>query len=352
MKKILLIEDNDELREITKELLALSNYKVIVAADGREGLEKAIRYIPDLIICDIMMPLLDGYGVLQAIRQHEALVHVPFIFLTAKSEKENYRKGMEDGADDYLVKPVDGTELLKAIDARFKKADSLQKRSDNHKDIELPLKKFPIDENVLKKFITGRNEKVFGKKQLIYSAGERAANMFYVRKGIIKTVKSNIDGKELVTDLYTEGDFLGCVPMLLGGSYKDTAEVLENAEVAVIPRKDFLDLLSEDIEVSQAFNALLARKISFGEEHMLGIAYNSVRKKVAEALIFLNEKYAQPGQGKYSIDISRESLATIAGTATESLIRTLYDFKTEKLIDLNDGRIEILSETKLRNMIN
>src|SRR5450432_2718460 len=126
MKKILLIEDNDDIRENTAEILELSNYKVIVAENGKIGVEKAIEHTPDLIICDIMMPGLDGYGVLHAVHKNEAIKNTPFIFLTAKTERGDFRKGMELGADDYITKPFDGTELLNAVDSRLKKLDLLK----------------------------------------------------------------------------------------------------------------------------------------------------------------------------------------------------------------------------------
>src|SRR5881227_1670750 len=127
MKKILLIEDNDDIRDNTAEILELSNYKVIVAENGKVGVEKAIMHTPDLIICDIMMPVLDGYGVLHALQRNDALKHTPFIFLTAKTERGDFRKGMELGADDYITKPFDGTELLNTVDRRIKKMEMLKK---------------------------------------------------------------------------------------------------------------------------------------------------------------------------------------------------------------------------------
>src|SRR6186997_501115 len=127
MKRLLLIEDNDDIRSNTAEILELSNYKVIVAENGKIGIEKALEHLPDLIICDIMMPVLDGYGVLHAIHKNDSIRNVPFIFLSAKSEKNDFRRGMELGADDYITKPFNGTELLDAVDRRLKKFDLLKK---------------------------------------------------------------------------------------------------------------------------------------------------------------------------------------------------------------------------------
>ena len=123
MKSILLIEDNDELRENTAEILELANYKVVSAANGKLGIKAALKNKPDLIICDVMMPELDGYGVLHLINKNTELSGIPFIFLTAKSERSDLRKGMEMGADDYITKPFDDLELLRAIEIRLKKMD-------------------------------------------------------------------------------------------------------------------------------------------------------------------------------------------------------------------------------------
>ena len=127
MKKILLIEDNPDVRENTSEILMLAQYEVLTAANGKEGVEMAQQQQPDLIICDIMMPVLDGHGVLHMLSKNENTASIPFIFLTAKAERSDFRKGMEMGADDYLTKPFDDVELLNAIEIRLKKNDILKK---------------------------------------------------------------------------------------------------------------------------------------------------------------------------------------------------------------------------------
>ena len=111
MKKILLIEDNDDIRENTAEILELANYKVVTAPNGKLGIETALAEQPDLIVCDIMMPVLDGYGVLHTLHKNESVKNIPFIFLTAKTERSDLRRGMELGADDYITKPFNPREL-------------------------------------------------------------------------------------------------------------------------------------------------------------------------------------------------------------------------------------------------
>jgi len=119
MKKILVIDDNLDIRENSIEILELSGYHVFGAADGQAGIDLAIREIPDIIICDIMMPLIDGYEVLQRLRNHSQTAHIPFVFLTARSEKRDIQSGMDLGADGYLVKPFEDFELLDVIELRL-----------------------------------------------------------------------------------------------------------------------------------------------------------------------------------------------------------------------------------------
>lgn len=123
MKKILVIEDEPEMRRNITTLLRYYQYEPVAAANGREGVEAARRDRPDLILCDVMMPELDGYGVLQALQMDAALARIPFIFLTAKGEKNDLRSGMDLGADDYLTKPVANAELVSAIEARLRRAE-------------------------------------------------------------------------------------------------------------------------------------------------------------------------------------------------------------------------------------
>lgn len=352
MKSILLIEDNDEIRENTAEILELAMYNVYTAENGKVGVEKALDLKPDLIICDIAMPVLDGYGVLHAIQKNESIKNTPFIFLTAKTERSDFRKGMELGADDYITKPFEGTELLTAIDSRLKKVDLLKKEFSNDMDGVHQLILESSGGDMIKTLVENRSTNSYKKKQVIYKEGNHPTQLYFVLSGKIKTFRSNDDGKELVTDLYSAGDFLGHIALLQGGIYKETAEAIDECELAIIPKKEFEDLLSNSKEVAQKFINLLAKNISDKEHHLLNLAYNSLRKKVADALVILKKKYQLSDATPFSIDISRENLANIAGTATESLIRTLSDFKSEKLIDIKDGQITIVNDKKLEGMIN
>jgi DNA-binding NarL/FixJ family response regulator len=125
-RTILLIEDQAPMRRNLALMLELEGYKVITAENGRLGVELALKHRPDLVLCDVMMPELDGYGVVQTLRGHPDTMSVPFVFLTAKGERVDVRLGMNFGADDYLTKPVLRDELLAAIQMRLDRADQLR----------------------------------------------------------------------------------------------------------------------------------------------------------------------------------------------------------------------------------
>jgi CRP/FNR family cyclic AMP-dependent transcriptional regulator len=351
MKKILFIDDSDDIRSNTAEILELANYKVCTAENGKTGVEMALKERPDLVICDIMMPVLDGYGVLHALQKNSATMNTPFIFLTAKTEKSDLRKGMEAGADDYIMKPFTGTELLNAVEGRLKKTELL-KLQFSHEATEISELNKVSGAHILRGLIEDRNINKYKKKQTIYFEGNRPGKLFYIQKGKVRTFKTNDDGKELVVELFNKGDFLGYAALLAGTSYKETAEAMEETELAIIPKEDFDELIHNNYEVAQTFIKLLARNVREKEEHLLGLAYNSLRRKVASALLQLDEKYNSDNNKDFTIAISRENLATIAGTATESLIRTLTDFKNEHLIELNHGSIVLRNKQKLQSMFN
>ena len=350
MKKILVIDNNKDILENTAEVLELSNYKVITAEGGREGVEKAMTTAPDLIICDVMMPGLDGYGVLHMVQRSPELQQTPFIFLTAKTDAGDVRKGMAMGADDYITKPFNPTDLLDAVETRLKKADMMKRKLSPGIDGMKELINITGGEKALKDFVEGRHTDFYRRKQKIFSERNHQVRLYYLEKGKVKIYRINNSGKELIVRIVNPGEFFGYIPMLEGTKYKDNAEALQDSQVAAIPKAEFDELLFAHPEVSRKFIRLLANEVSEREQQLLNIAYSSLRKKVANALLVLHEKYAQ--QPEEYIHLTRENLAAIAGTATESLIRTLTEFKEEGKIDIRDGKIKILEPEKLQSMLN
>ncbi len=352
MKKILLIEDNNDVRENTAEILKLAQYDVVTAANGKIGVELAHAEKPDLIICDIMMPVLDGHGVLHLLTKNDETAGIPFIFLTAKAERGDFRKGMEMGADDYLTKPFDDVELLSAIEIRLKKNELLKKEFT--RNIE-GINDF-INEakgiNALQEISAERDVRHYKKKEDIYREGAFPKGIYFINKGKVKTYNTNEAGKELITGLHKEGDFFGYLSLLNEEQYTGTATTLEDAEICMIPKEEFFSLIYKNAEVSRRFIRILTDNILENEKQLIKLAYNSVRKRVAEALIKLSDKYKKENEQRFSMNVSREDLANMVGTASETVIRTLSDFKEEKLIEVSGSTITILNYAKLAGMKN
>jgi CRP-like cAMP-binding protein/CheY-like chemotaxis protein len=347
MKKILLIEDNPEVRENTAEILALANYKVVTAENGKIGVELTQKEKPDLIICDIMMPELDGYGVLHILSKKEETAVIPFIFLTAKAEKMDLRKGMNLGADDYLTKPFDDTDLLNAIEARLRKNAMQQKQYDSTPE---GLDNFIHDAQQIlniKDLAKDKKVKIYKKKVEIFSEGDMPLNLFFVKSGNVKVFKSNPDGKELITSLHNANDFFGFESILENENYKESAIAMQDSELIVIPRHDFMTMIQSHPDVSAAFIKMLCTKVADREKQLLHLAYNSVRQRTAEALL----KASSLKDIKSAISISREDLAKMVGTASESVIRVLSDFKDENIIEIETGKIKIINVEKLEKVV-
>jgi CRP-like cAMP-binding protein len=350
MKTVLFIDDNELLRENMSEILELAHYKVLLAPNGKEGVAMAIAHKPDIIVCDIMMPELDGYGVIHALQKNEETQSIPFIFLTAKAERVELRKGMELGADDYLTKPFSGTELLQAIEGRLKKSDLVKKKIEGELRAVSELMAVHGSKSLRQLFDEDQECREYKPKERIYTQGHRPHRLYVVIEGKVKVCKINEDGKELITGICKPGDFFGYIALLEGRAYDDSAEAIEPAEVCSITREAFEALMNENPEVTKEFIKVLAGNVREREEQLLGIAYNSLRKKVANALVALHKKYAGPEPKP--LHIGRDIMAAMAGTAKESLVRTLGDFRDEKLIDIRGGDIVILQEKKLANLPN
>jgi len=350
MKSVLVIEDNKDIRENTTEILDLAGYKTFSAENGKLGVEIALKEKPDLIVCDIMMPVLDGYGVLHLLRKNAETLHTPFIFLTAKIERTDFRKGMEMGADDYITKPFEDIELLNAIEIRLKKAAVLEK-------------KYPASENGISEFLKDvkgaglikelaekYNIEKIGKKLSVYLEGRRPKFLFYLLKGKVKGFKNHEYGKEYITDIYSEGDFIGYSSLIENSNYTENTIVLEDAEILQIPREDFLQMIYGDMNVAARFIRIITQNVKEKEERLLNLAYSSLRKRVAKSLVDIHQKF-NPGETNHPLEISRDDIAHYVGTATESLIRTLSDFKAEKLIEIKDSKITITDIEKLKNLL-
>ncbi len=344
---ILIIDDNKDICENTNELLELAGYKTMTASNGKEGLEIAKKNKLSLILCDIMMPELDGYGVLRALENMTEMNGTPFIFMTAKSEKADFRIGMDLGADDYLTKPFSGDDLLKVVAARLKKIELLKKTFENNLE---GLNSFISTANMsgdISMLSNNRIVKKIRKKDMIFMDGDSPNYLYFVVSGKIKTFKTNEFGKDFITEIHKDGDFLGYVALLKDTEHGESAMAIEDSEIALIPKQDFFQLLFSNDEVSKKFITFMANNLSSAEEKLLKLAYDSVRKRVAEALLFIVKKCQVGGEKDLTFILNRDIISSLAGTSPESVSRNLTDFKEEGLIETDKGKINILDLRKL-----
>jgi CRP-like cAMP-binding protein/CheY-like chemotaxis protein len=349
--KILVIEDNVEMCENIASILKLANYQVITANSGRHGIELVQQHQPDLIICDIMMAELDGYGVLHILSKDPATANIPFIFLTAKTEQRDFRLGMNLGADDYITKPFDGLELLNAIELRLKKNDLIKTTFRNNvadiNDFMKKTKQLPG----FHKISDSRPSRIYKKKEFIFMEGEQPTYLYFIARGEVKTYKSNKDGKELVTGIHRDGKFLGFVSLLENKPNNETACALKESEIYLIPQQDFLTLIYTNKEIARKFISMLSSNLYKAENMLVDLAYQSVRQRVAIVLMKLYNQDNPGGKGRDSITVARKDISSMVGTSTESLNRTLADFKDEGLIEILEKELRIVQKDKLEKVM-
>ena len=342
--KILIIEDNRDVRENLGEILTLSGYETKTAANGKEGVQAALADIPDLILCDIMMPELDGYGVLRILSKNEMTSHIPFIFLSAKTELIDIRRGMTLGADDYITKPFDDVELLDTIAVRLKKKQDAPASA----KAATTLINLPAGEQIIKNIpqnLLENETRLVRKKDLLFSEGQTCRNVFVIQTGRAIATKIDDYSKEVVTRLYQSPMIIGLASAFSGQRYLETVRAFEDLEVIPIKRDDFLQYVLHDHAASYYFLSQLALYQSKADEKLLLQAFGSVRMKLAATLIDLYQSYET--NGKATIPVSREDLASMAGTAKETIIRCLSEFKEEGLVSIHGSDIQVDNIQKL-----
>jgi len=349
MKKVLLIEDDIVLRENTAELLELSGYKVETASNGRAGVEVAKKYDPSIIVCDIMMPELDGYGVLESLSKNESTKYIPFIFLSAKTERQDIRKGMNLGADDYITKPFNEDELISAIESRIAKVAILREERQHNEFVESDNADEIKTLNDLKNFFDDNGKTFFYTKgDIIYEEGNNSNYIYLIRKGVVKNFKFDHDGKELTTNLYQEDELFGYTSFTQNIPYQESATAIKETELVGVSKQELKDVLDNNHKITLELIQLLTDDLSGARDQLLDMAYSSVNKKTASTILKfaekLNHKTGEP------IRISRNDLASVAGIATETLIRTLSSFKKEGLIEIEARNIKILDIKKLQEI--
>ncbi len=350
MKTVLVIEDDAALRENTAEILELSKYAVITASNGLKGVAMAEKHKPDIIVCDIMMPELDGYGVLNILASKKSCQHIPFIFLSVKGENEDIRKGMNMGADDYITKPFTDVDLLSVIENRLTKSRYSQS-SVTIKDI-VTSEEFEGDIktlNDLKNYFDDNGTLFeFDKDDIIYREGDHTNYIYLIKKGAVKCYQIDEQGKELVTALFKEDDLFGYTSFTHNAPHKETATAIDDTMLYGVSIIEFISILENNHKVVLELIELLADNLSTLKEQLLEMAYSSVNKKTATTILKFAEKINhKPGD---SIKVSRSDLASVAGIASETFVRALTILKNDGIVEADGKNFKVIDIEKLRKI--
>ena len=344
MKKILIIEDNADVRDNICDILALAGYQSLSAADGKTGIAAVRTDAPDLILCDVMMPGLDGYGVLKILSEDPATAAIPFVFVTAKSEQEDLRRGMNLGADDYVTKPFYKDELLRIVEIRLRKA---QMRSQT---VRVPtewtgfLSEAALEEALEKLTATG-SVKRYKRGEALFRAGEKVRDMFLLMSGNVKLQKSTEFDKSLIVYVFDDGDFFGYPELVANRTYEHDAIALRDCEVRLIPAEKVRETMTTDANVADLLHSLLASGLLASDERMLEHAYLSVRKRCAITLLKAYKIFEERPW-----PMSREELAQWAGTAKETFIRNLTDFRDSGYVEVDGTSITLTNVKALKDV--
>lgn len=366
MKTILLVGFNDESRIHITEVLQMASYTIVHARTGREAVGVAVREHPDLVMCSMESESFDAYGLLRMLNSNRATSGIPCILCGDFTGKSEIRRAMESGADDVLERNCSDAEMLGAVSSRLLRFSNRNQAEERYSDAILGEKvngaaepdlslsgtmsntSDGIDVSLLHKH--GRMKR-FKKNETIYTEESTPHAVYYLVRGKIKTYRTHELGKEYITGLYAEGQFFGHIAALEEKVHTDAAQALDESDIIVVPNSEFLTVLLHSAVMSQRFLRMLADELDSKDDSLVKLAYNSVRKRVADALLALERQY-HVTPDPFHIAISRENLANLAGTATETTIRTLHDFKEEKLIDIKGSTIRILNLEKLKSMRN
>jgi len=304
MTKILIIEDTVSLRENITDALELEGFEVIGADDGKIGIQMAKENLPDLILCDIMMPGMDGYSVLQLLKSEDGELQIPFIFITALAERENFRSGMELGADDYLIKPFTIYELLKAINTRLAKSKSIEKR------IKLQIEEI---ENELKSKISELSEQIKNQKNIIED---------------ISATNTEVIGRlnEKQTELMQEALRLIEINTTMQNMAKQLSSELQKTGNTEEQRQVLIDLKNKIPKKSVLLNSLTAFQLKFNQTYpnFISNLFILFPQLTQQDIIIISAIF---------INLNTNQLSVILGISPESVRKSKYRLKKKLGID-------------------
>lgn len=338
MKNILIIENNLKSLKNYADTLKKAGYQVTMSPSSDNGIKMAISITPDLIVCNTELTNIDGFEVMSTIIANPSTSKIPFIFINTDTSTEKIKKGLNRGAADFVTRPFNSNQLVRSVDIQFNKH--------KNQNFSLFFNNDTLDNNQLNtnglnkliELISESKTRQIKKKQTLYYEGDYAQWLYLIVEGCVKTFKLTNDGRQLITGLYKPNTFVGLDNLLLDVPFSENAEATQDSSVYFISRSAVIELLNEHIDINHYFIKLLSINIHEKENQLVELAYESVRKRLAQVLTRLAEDVVPIDH----IEISRDELAGLAGIANETVSRILTDFKDKKLIERNGSQIQII----------
>lgn len=343
--RILVIEDNDEVRDNLADILTLAGYRATQAAAGKEGIELATSQPFDLILCDVMMPGLDGFGVLKILGEREDTRGIPFVFVTAKSEHADLRRGMNLGADDYVTKPFYKDELLRVIEVRLRRA-RVQRPGPPPVTTWSGFLSAGALADALGTLLDKRSRRAYRRGEAVFREGDSVRDVFVLKSGFAKHQNSTDFGKTLIVYVFRPGDLFGYPEAIAKTPYQHDAVALTDIEVDILPAADVRAAMASDPNVADLIIGHLAHGLLDADRRMMYQAYLSVRERCAQALLRADETFGSRG----AWPMSREELAQWAGTAKETFIRNLTEFRNAGLVEAEGNVVRVVDGAELRQI--
>ena len=344
---ILVIDDVQDVRENVAELLELSGHHVLQAEDGYAGIRMAKQHGPDLIVCDIMMPGIDGYGVAEILARHRSTQHIPLIYLTAKAESIDFKKGLQKGAVDYITKPFEGHELVESVALRLKQISASKPRDASDTGwknwVEYLYTDAPVD-----LVGTPYDRLELPSEKVLFAQKEQANHVYFIRSGAIRWEYMDALGRSFCFNLSRGGDFVGWTFDFQEGSHAYTAIAVTPCELVRIPMVQVQELL-----LSQPGMALTWGEIELEQQAKLmtttaGLLFGTARQNLARVLL----SFAEWDGNHWVLDLPREILAKSTGLAYETVIRLISQFKADGLLVTKGRRISLLDRNGILKLQN
>ena len=346
MPKIVVIEDQEEVRENLMETLELADYEVFGACDGHEGVRAVKEHLPQLVLCDVMMPRLDGFGVLELLRKDATTAAIPLVFLTARAERDDLRRGMNLGAADYVTKPFFQDELLRVVELRLADAAASSPRQQAARNGGGLVDESAATAALLALRERGRR-RGYHERAPICFAGDTAHSAFYVERGRVRLFRDTDFGKGITVDAVGPGGWVGVGDVIAEAAMSASASAYPEAEVVIVDRAEVVDAFRHEPALGMWLARQLAQDIALRNESLLQVAYFSVRKRVAEFLLRADERLGD-GAAERVLDFRREDIAETIGTTPESVTRVLTEFRREGAVELpGAGGVVVASRAKL-----